>query len=140
MSSEFQRMIEDRRLTRFRADRNLILKEMREAEADLNEAKDSLRRNKFKWTTIQGYYSMFHTARALVYTKNLREKSHYALLVALRDLWVGELGTKLIEDFGNIMRLREEADYGLTFSETGAMETAKAAEAFFSKVRNLLKT
>ena len=139
MSSEFQRMIEDRRLTRFRADRNLILKEMREAEADPNEAKDSLRRNKFKWTTIQGYYSMFHTARALVYTKNLREKSHYALLVALRDLWVGELGTKLIEDFGNIMRLREEADYGLTFSEAGAIETVEAAEAFFNRARAVLK-
>jgi len=74
MRSEFERMIEERRLTRFKIDRALILKEMREAETDLNEAKDSLERKKFKWATIQGYYSMFHVARALVYSKGFTER------------------------------------------------------------------
>ena len=105
MSSEFERMIEERRLTRIKADRDLILKEMREAEADLIEAKDSLERKKFKWAIIQGYYSMFHVARALVYSKGFREKSHYALLVALRNLLVREIGTKSIKDFGDAMRM-----------------------------------
>ena len=139
MSSEFERMIEERRLTRFKADRDLILKEMREAEADLIEAKDSLERSKFKWATIQGYYSMFHAARALVYSKGFREKSHYALLVALRNLLVREIGTKSIKDFEDAMTLREEADYGLTFSEDGAVETIEAAEAFLKKAKEVLK-
>jgi len=139
MSSEFERMIEERRLTRFKADRDLILKEMREAEADLIEAKDSLERSKFKWAIIQGYYSMFHAARALVYSKGFREKSHYALLVALRNLLVREIGTKSIKDFEDAMTLREEADYGLTFSEDGAVETIEAAEAFLKKAKEVLK-
>lgn len=139
MSSEFKRMIEERRLTRFKIDRGLILKEMREADSDLYEAKDSLERKKFKWATIQGYYSMFHVARALIYSKGFREKSHYALLVALRNLLVRELGTKSIEDFENAMSLREEADYGLTFSEAGAIETIEAAEEFFKKAKEVLK-
>ncbi|MEM2982585.1 MAG: HEPN domain-containing protein, partial [Candidatus Bathyarchaeia archaeon] len=67
MSSEFERMIEERRLTQIKVDRDLTLKEIREARADLIEAKDSLERNRFKWATIQGYYSMFHAARALIY-------------------------------------------------------------------------
>jgi len=139
MSSEFERMVEERRLTRIRVDRDLILKEIREAEADLTEAKDSLERSKFKWATIQGYYSMFPAARALIYSRGFREKSHYALLVALRKLLVRELGTKLIEDFEDAMSLRQEADYGLTFSEAGAKETIEAAEAFLKKAKEILK-
>ena len=139
MISEFKRMIEERRLTRITVDRKLVLKEMREAEADLIEAKDSFVRNKFKWATIQGYYSMFHAARALVYNRGFREKSHYALLVALRNLLARELGMKLIKDFEDAMSLREEADYGLTFSEAGAVETVEAAEAFSKKAKEVLK-
>jgi len=138
MSSELQRMIKERRLTRIRADIELILKEMREAEVDLDEAKDSLVRKRFKWATIQGYYSMFHAARALVYRKGFREKSHHALLVALRNLLIGELGVVHVGDFEDAMRLREEADYGLTFSEAGATETVEAAERFFRKAREVL--
>jgi len=139
MSSEFERMVEERRLTRFKADRSLVLKEMREAEADLVEARDSLERSKFKWATIQGYYSMFHAVRALVYSRGFREKSHYALLVALRNLLIKELGTELIEGFGDAMSLREEADYGLTFSKAGAIETIETAEAFFKRAKEILK-
>jgi len=139
MSSEFERMVEERRLTRFKADRSLVLKEMREAEADLVEARDSLERSKFKWATIQGYYSMFHAVRALVYSRGFREKSHYALLVALRNLLIMELGTELIEGFGDAMSLREEADYGLTSSKAGAIETIETAEAFLKRAKEILK-
>ena len=82
---------------------------------------------------------MFHAARALVYSRGFREKSHYALLVALRNLLTRELGTKPIKDFEDAMSLREEADYGLTFSEVGAMETIEAAEAFLKKAKEALK-
>ena len=71
---------------------------------------------------------MFHAARALVYSKVFREKSHYALLVALRNLLVREIGIEIIKAFEDAMNLREEADYGLTFSEARAFETVKAAE------------
>lgn len=138
MSSEFERLIEERRLIRFKAGKALILKEMREAEADLIEAKDSLERRRFKWATIQGYYSVFHVSRALVYSKGFREKSHYALLVALRNLLAKEVGTRIIEGFGDSMRLREEADYGLTFSKAGATETIETAEAFLKKAKEIL--
>ncbi|MEM2982584.1 MAG: hypothetical protein QXH17_05410, partial [Candidatus Bathyarchaeia archaeon] len=67
------------------------------------------------------------------------EKSHYALLVALRNLFIKDLGTKLIEDFEGAMSLRQEADYGLTFSEAGAKETIEAAEIFLKKAKEILK-
>jgi uncharacterized protein (UPF0332 family) len=137
--SEFRRFIEDRKLTRIRIDRKLILKEIDGAISDLEEAKDSLSRKKFKWATIQGYYSIFHAVRALIYSKGFREKSHYALLVALRELFSNKLEVGLIQNFEEAMSLREEADYGLIFSEEGATNVIDSAEGFLNKAKEILR-
>jgi uncharacterized protein (UPF0332 family) len=126
--SEFRRFIEDRRLVKTKIDRKMILKEVEGAMSDLDEASSSLSRQKLKWATIQGYYSMFHAARALVYSNGFREKSRYALLVALRELFGGRLETELIQDFEEAMNLRQEADYGLVFSEEGAINVVDNAK------------
>ena len=136
--SMFKRFVEERKLIRISVDRKLILKEIEGAISDLEEAKDSLSRKKFKWAIIQGYYSMFHAARALVYSKGFREKSHYALLVALRELFKNLLESELIENFEEAMSLREEADYGLIFSEEGATSIVNNAEKFLKKVKEIL--
>lgn len=136
--SEFRRFIEDRRLIRIKVDRKLILKEIKGAISDLEEAKDSLTRGRFKWATVQGYYSMFHAARALVFSKGFRERSHYALLVALKELFKNQLETELIQNFEEGMDLREEADYGLVFSEEGAVNIVKNAEKFLERVKEIL--
>jgi uncharacterized protein (UPF0332 family) len=136
--SEFKRFIEERKLTRIKIDRKLVLKEIDGAISDLEETKDSLARKKFKWATIQGYYTMFHAARALLYSKGFREKSHYALLVALRELFSNQLDAEHIRNFDEAMSLREEADYGLTFSEEGAREVFEDAKAFLAKAKEIL--
>lgn len=136
--SMFKRFVEERKLIRISVDRKLILKEIEGAISDLEEAKDSLSRKKFKWAIIQGYYSMFHAARALVYSKGFREKSHYALLVALRELFKNQLESELIENFEEAMSLREEADYGLVFSEEGATSIVNNAGKFLNKVKEIL--
>jgi uncharacterized protein (UPF0332 family) len=117
----------------------MILKELDAARKDLKDAKDSLAQKKYKWATIQGYYSMFHNARALLYRKGFREKSHYALLRALTDLFENELENSLILSFEQGMDLRQEADYGLKFSATGATETIEGAEKFLKSTRVILK-
>ena len=139
MTAEFRRMVDERRLLRARVNRGLIAKEIQVAEADLNDARDSLKGRKLKWATVQGYYSMFHAARALVYGQGFREKSHYALLVALRSLLPEKIGASLIKDFEDAMSLREEADYGLTFSEDGASSSVEGAERFLKRARDILK-
>jgi uncharacterized protein (UPF0332 family) len=136
--SQFRRFVEEGRLTRIGVDRELILKEVEVAASDLEEARDSVKRKKFKWATVQGYYSMFHSARALLYCKGFREKSHYALLVALRELFKNELPSKILQDFDEAMNLREEADYGLVFSEEAATSIVDNAENFLQKAKGIL--
>jgi len=82
---------------------------------------------------------MFHSARSLLYHRGYREKSHYAILVALRELFARELEADLIIRFEDGMDLRQEADYGLKFSETGAVDTIEGAQEFLAKAKEILK-
>ncbi|MGI0016801.1 MAG: HEPN domain-containing protein, partial [Nitrososphaera sp.] len=94
-----------------RIDRDMVVKEIEAAKSDLAEARDSLAGKKLKWATIQSYYSMFHSARALLYSKGYREKSHYALSIAIEELFSNEIGLSMVNAFRDAMDLRQEADY-----------------------------
>lgn len=139
MSFKFRQLLEERRLMKIKTDRKLVLKEIEGARSDLETAKKSFSDRIFKWATIQGYYSIFHAARALLYSKGFREKSHYALLVAVQELFSDKLERSLIQGFEDAMNLRQTADYGLTFSEEGAIDVMKTAEKFLLKAHEILK-
>jgi uncharacterized protein (UPF0332 family) len=140
LNSKLTKLLAERKLTRIATDRKLVLKEIAASKSDLTDAKESLGLKKFKWATIQGYYSMFHSARALLYEKGYREKSHWALLVAIGELYVNEIERSLIQEFEHGMYLRQEADYGLKFSERGAQDVIKAAGRLLERAHAILRT
>ena len=139
VSFKFRRLLEERRLTRIKPDRKLVLKEIEGAKSDLETARKSLQDGNVKWAIIQGYYSIFHAARALLYSKGFREKSHYALLIAVQELFSDALEQSLIQGFEDAMNLRQTADYGLTFSKEGALDVIKTADKFLLKIKEILK-
>ena len=139
MSPVLIRLLRERKLIRIKPDKKLVMKEINTADSDLQEARISFDNKKFKWATIQGYYSMFHSGRALIYSKGFREKSHRSLLKAIRDLYSNEIDPSMFDDFDDAMDLREEADYGLTFSEKGASEVITSADKFLTEVKKVLK-
>lgn len=138
---EFKKAIEKKRLLPFSKGKILIKNELKSAEDDLMEAKDRLKNKKYKYATITAYYSMFHAARALVYSRGYREKSHYYLLVALQALFVerGLLEEKITKDFHMAMVLREDADYHGEFSKEGAESSIELAGEFLQKALLILK-
>ncbi len=83
---------------------------------------------------------MFHAARALIYSRGYREKSHYCLAVALRTLFINEslMGAQSVHDFLNSMNLREAADYEAEFSQSGAKAVIGSAERFIEKATAIL--
>jgi uncharacterized protein (UPF0332 family) len=120
--------------------KRLVKKEIETAESDLREAESGLERSAFKWSTIQSYYAMFHTARALIYKKGYREKSHTCLRIALEEFYVssGELPTHIVDAFQVGKELRENADYEAHFSEIGARKLVKAAQEFLRLAKKVL--
>jgi uncharacterized protein (UPF0332 family) len=110
-------MLGDGRITMVDIDRGMIEKEIAIAALDLDTARESLSKGNAKWASTQSYCSMFHSAKALVLGKGYREKSHWCLLVALRELLVGagELDGDMADDFELCMGIRHEADYALHY-------------------------
>ena len=140
MNQDFKQCLENKKILPFERGKELVKKELSIGESDLLDAKAGFAEKRYKWSTIQAYYAMFHATRALVYSKGYREKSHYCLSVALRALFVeeGKLDAQAGRDFLNAMNLREAADYEAEFSEAGATAVIAAAEKFIGKAKNLL--
>ena len=140
VSPEFRKALEKRRILEFKQGKNLIKKELEAAREDLAEANDRYQKGRFKYSTITAYYSMFHTGRALIYSMNYREKSHYYLLVALQTLFVdrGQLEEDLIKEFHTAMVLREGADYHGEFSKEGAEACIESATRLLKKASEVL--
>jgi uncharacterized protein (UPF0332 family) len=138
--NDFERCIKERRLVKIKPSKEIIQKEVESSEYDLERAKNSLEEGDFKWAAVQSYYSMFHAAKALVLKKGYREKSHFCLIIALRELYVKEdkLDSEMVENFELCMSLRHEADYGLTYHQESAETALKYAEEFLDEALNLI--
>ena len=142
MNQEFKQCLENKKVVPFARGKSLVKKELSVAISDLSDAKAGYENERYKWSTIQAYYAMFHAARALIYSQGYREKSHYCLAIALRALFVdeGTMDAKLVRDFLNAMNLREAADYGAEFSQSGAKAVIASAEKFIKKAISVLGT
>jgi uncharacterized protein (UPF0332 family) len=140
MNQEFKQCIENKKIIPFATGEKLVDKEIAVAQSDLSEAKAGYENERYKWSTVQAYYAMFHAARALVYSKDYREKSHYCLAIALRALFVdeGKMDAQSVRDLLNAMNLRESADYDAEFSQSGAKAVIESADKFIQKAIEIL--
>ncbi len=118
----------------------LVTKELNVALDDLAEAESGYQRGGYKWSIVQSYYAMFHAARALLYSRGYREKSHYCLSIAMRHLFVGQgvLDERLINDMDDARALREDADHRAEFSAAGARHNLTAAKCLIARTSELL--
>lgn len=141
MSREHDECIKKGKIKPFSRGIMLAPKELDTAKADLEAANKTYREDDFKWATIQIYYSMFHSARALLYAKNLREHSHYCLIAAIKALYVEtkQIPISFIESLQEAKNLREEADYYNRWSQTGCEKLLKIAEEFLREAESLIK-
>lgn len=141
MRYQFEQCISKGKIVKINIDPDLISKEMREARNDLDTCEKSLKESNSKWAIIQAYYSMFHSFRALIFSKGFREKSHTCLKYAIESLFVdnGLLDNQLLQDFDYAMKMREGADYGHIYSADTALELVNSASKIYENSKKLLK-
>ena len=119
----------------------LIEKELKESDHDLERAKKAVAEEDFKWAIIKCYYSMFHAAKALLFSLGLREKRHFAVQIVLEDLVKkGKLESIYLEYFSASMGAREDADYRYKYSREKAEDITGYSVRFASKIKELVKT
>jgi uncharacterized protein (UPF0332 family) len=141
MNPEFERCLRSQKIKVFSRGKMLADKVLKVAASDLEQAKITFEDDNYKWATIQCYYSMFHSARALLYIRNYRERSHHCLIVAIRVLYVEKklLPLHLIEGLQKAKTLRESADYYDQWSKMGVETILKIAEEFLNHSIQLIK-
>ena len=138
MDEKFKRCLREGRLVKAKPEKDILIKEIEAAEADLETAGKSGEEGNYKWATVQSYYSMFHTAKALVLSKGYRE-SHLCLSVALKTLFTNEMEEKHFNNFRDVMHLREDADYGLIYSESSAKQAIGWARDFLEAAKGKME-
>lgn len=138
---DFRKGIANKRIVRFEEGKNSLGPELKAAKDDLTESLDRFDKEKYKYATITAYYSMFHSARSLLYSKGYREKSHYYLLVAIKALFVEKelMPATLLNEFHEAMVLRENADYNSQFSKEGAQAAINTAQEMFALAKAILE-
>jgi uncharacterized protein (UPF0332 family) len=125
-------------LQRIGKDSGLIKKEFDESEYDLKRAKKALDDNDFKWAIVKSYYSMFHSARAVLFSMGLRERRHFAVEVVLESLSKeGKLEGIYLDYFAASMEARENADYRYKYRKETAEEMIEYAEKFLETMKKL---
>jgi len=140
MSQEFKKCLERGKIKKFTPGIKLAKKELGLAREDLKISLKSLAEKNYRWSIVQSYYSMFYSARALVYSRKYRENSHFCLIEAIRALFVetGKLNVSLVESLAEAKNLREAADYHGDFSEINCRKLAKKAKEFLTAANGLL--
>lgn len=141
MTLEYDNCLNKGKIKPFSRGSTLAPKEIETAMSDLERAKKTFEEGDNKWATIQIYYSMFHSARALLYSNNLREHSHYCLIAAVRTLFIdtGKIPVHFIEALQEAKNLREDADYYNRWSKQGCEKLLKTAEEFLNTVKTIIK-
>lgn len=140
MNPDFKNCIDKKKLYRSEAAKALAGKELKSALDDLAEAELSLSQKRHKWATIQAYYAMFHAARALLYFRGYRERSHFCVVAGLEHLFgeTKQLELKWVRALKNAMSLREDADYSDAYSPEGAEVSVGNAKGFMREAERLL--
>ena len=120
-------------------DKKLVEKEINEALYDFEKAEQAFESKDFKWAIVKSYYSMFHAARAVLFSLCYREKRHFAVQVVLEDLVKkGKLESLYLEYFSAAMEAREGADYRYQYSENVAGSILEYAEKFIASMKKLI--
>lgn len=90
---------------------------------------------------INAYASMFHASRAILFRDGVKEKSHYAVYVYLREMYKEKIEARFLNEFNSLRMERHELIYGLEKSKLDKTETQNIiliAEEFVKMVEKLI--
>lgn len=91
----------------------------------------------------RAYYAMFHAARAILFSKGVKAKTHRGIISLFGEkiVKVGVLGEEFADMLRKAFDLRQKSDYELyaELSEELVEEVIRNAGKFVEKIRELLE-
>ena len=110
------------------------------AEQFLEKAKGTKKIKYYDVAFSLAYQSMFHAARALLFNNNLKERSHVAMISAVREIYSKENAiAELIDTLDSYRMTRHAIQYtGAGCNEDDASEAIRDAEKFLEEADKIL--
>lgn len=134
-----KKAVEEGFLERVKPDKELVDKEISESDYDFDKSKSAFEEEDYKWCIIQSYYSVFHSAKAVLFMLGLKERKHFAINIVLEELNnKGEIESIYVNDFKAAASAREDADYHYSYSKSSAEHMLEIAEEFNDKMKELI--
>jgi len=107
----------------------------------IEDAQLLLRSKRFAATVNRAYYAMFHSAAAVLLTKNVNRSSHSGIISAFGELFAttGVIDTVYHKYLREAFDLRQESDYeaGIEISEVEAEKMLNRAMDFVDACRKI---
>lgn len=122
--------------------RKLVEASLSRAEKALRSAKLLMEHRELEDAVSRAYYAMFHAARAILFSKGAKAKTHRGTISLFGENIVKK--GILSEEFADMLRksfdLRQKSDYELyaELNEELVKEIIKNAEKFIQKIKQVL--
>ena len=128
-------------LKKSKIDKDKIKGSLKLAERFLERAKGNFRIKYFDTSFILAYNSMFHSARALLFSLGVKERSHFVMINYLKEKFKENEGIVHILELLDSYRISRHAiQYRGEFcSKTDAEEALRDAEEFLKIVKKYFK-
>jgi len=123
-----------------RVDKHKIHGSLKLTEHFLKRAEGNYKMGYYDVALLMAYNSIFHTARALLFSKGYSERSHSCLILFLKKEFANTDLIEYIQTTDNYRILREMVQYsGESCSDKDAKEAIDDAKNFFEKTMFFLK-
>jgi uncharacterized protein (UPF0332 family) len=137
---QFEQCIKEGNIVKIEIDPEKVSRELKEAEFDLEASERSASEKVFKWTTIQGHYSLQHSFNALLFSKGYCAIGHQCLLSGINKFFTpdGLIDNNYIKDFEYSHKVSEGGDHPYNNKEDFAIHILNSAGDVLEIAQNIL--
>lgn len=128
-------------LKKDKPDREKALKSIAMAKNKIESAKKLMKYKMYNICLVDIYSSMFHASRALLFRDGLKERSHYAVYIYLKEKYKDKIEQRFLNELDALRMERHDFFYGLDeikVSEKEAVEGISMAEEFIRAVERVV--
>lgn len=116
---------------------------LKTSEHKLELAKKESKAEIYEGALVSIYSSMFHCARALLFKDGIKERSHYAVYVYLKEKYSDKIPSEILSSFSAYRLQRHELLYGFLEENNNPRQeevedALKVASAFIKTIKKLL--
>jgi len=124
-------------------DKEKAIRSVEKAEEKITLASEELNAGFSESAVLTAYTAMFHASRAILFKDGVKERSHYAIYVYLKEKYFDRIEARFLNELNNLRLERHDIMYGLEKPKDMLKEEAQSIIAtvsdFIGVIEELVK-